>query len=155
MRAFAPAVGDKGADGINGTNGTNGANGTNGLPGVNAFGYPNARTVALATAYQCSDPTKPGIFTITLTSTASLSLGGGTTNTADVLVGNSSTIATTGGSAVGKYSNTITGTLVVGLGINTVANTTYTVFVPAGGYVAVRQTGGTVSVVSAFDQSVG
>ncbi len=39
--------------------------------------------------------------------------------------------------------------------VNTNANATYSVFVPVGGYVAVRQTSGTVTVVSAYDQSSG
>lgn len=125
------------------------------IPAAYAVGYPTTRTVALATAYQCTTNTKPCIFTVTVTSTASLSLTAGTTNQADILVGSTNGVATGTGTVIAKYSNSMTGTLVVGLGVNTIANATYTVAVPTGGYVAVRQTSGTVTIVSAYDQSSG
>lgn len=147
--AFGIPAGATGAAGSNGTNGTNGA------AGVNAFSTPNTRTVALATAYQASDPTKPAMVTINLTSTAAISLSGGTTNTADIVMGSTNAIATTGGTAIGKYANTNTGTLTVGLNLSTVSTVGYTLALPAGWYFAVRQTAGTVSITNAFDQAVG
>lgn len=125
------------------------------IPAAFTAGYPTTRTVALATAYQCTNTAKPCSFTVTLSSTASLSLAGGTTNTADVLVGSTSGVATGTGTVIAKYSNTMTGTLIVGLGVNTNANSSYSVIIPAGGFFAVRQTAGTISVVSAYDQVIG
>lgn len=125
------------------------------IPSAFTAGYPTTRTVALATAYQCTNTAKPCSFTVTLSSTASLSLAGGTTNTADVLIGPTSGVATGTGTVIAKYSNTMTGTLIVGLGVNTNANSSFTTIIPAGGYFAVRQTAGTISVVSAFDQVIG
>jgi len=118
-------------------------------------GAPVARTVALGTAYQPSAPTRATWVTITLTSTASLSLTGGSTNTADIVMGPTAAIATTGGNAVGRYSNTNTGALTIGLALSTVATNSFTIAVPAGWYYAVRPVAGTVSVVSAFEQPLG
>lgn len=152
-------TGSTGAAGGNGTNGATGATGSTGAtgaPGVNAFGSPNSRTLALSTALQATDPTRPAVVTINLTSTASLSLSAGTTNTADIVIGSSSSIGTTGGTVVGKYSNSITGTLVVGLGISTVSAQPITLHLPVGWYWSVRNTGaGTISITSQFDQAVG
>lgn len=117
--------------------------------------YPTTRAVTAGTAYQCTNTAKPCVFTVTLSSTASLSLAGDTTNTADIMLGNSSAVASDTGTILARYSNTMTGTLVVGLGVNTNANATYSVTIPIGGYMAVRQTAGTISVVSAHDQSLG
>jgi len=148
-------TGPAGLDGAQGAVGAKGDVGPQGPAGPAAFGYPTTRSVSLATAYQCTNPAKPCFFTFTVTSTASLSLTAGTTNAADILVGSTSGVAGGTGTVIAKYSNSITGTLIVGLGINTNANSSYTIAVPVGGYVAVRQTTGTVSIVSAYDQSSG
>ena len=125
------------------------------IPSAVVVGPPNTRSVSLATAYQATDPTKPAMVTISVTSTAGLTLGGGTTNSADLLIGATSAVATGTGTAIGKYLSSLTGTLVIGVAINNGQTTTYTLPLPAGWYFAVRQTSGSVSVVNAFDQSIG
>lgn len=94
--------------------------------------------------------------TLNLTSTSSLSLAGGVTASADIVVASTAAAAAAGtGTVVGKYSNGLTGALVVGLAVNAVQTTPFTFALPAGWFFAVRQTAGTVTVVSAFDQTVG
>lgn len=147
--------GATGSGGTNGTNGTNGATGATGATGgFTAYGQPATRTFALATAYQCSDNTKPCLLTVTLTSTASITLTAGTTNTADVVIGTTSGIATSGGTRIAQYSNSLTGSLVVGANINTASNSTYTISMPAGGFFAMRQTAGTGGAVTVVNSSV-
>lgn len=160
----APSQGPSGAAGTNGSNGTNGATGSTGptgptgptgSAGVNAFGSANSRTCAAGTAIQATDNTKPAFFTITITSTANFSLGGGTTNTAVVVSGTTSGIGTSGGTTEGTYSNSITGTIAVGLNMNSVQTNTYTVALPAGQWFAYRVSSGAVTIVSCADKSVG
>lgn len=132
-----------------------GATGATGGAGVNSFGYPTSRSLSLATAYQCTNTAKPCVVTVNLTSSASFSLLGGQTNTADILVGSTSAVASGTGSIVGRYGNSSTAGVAVGIGVATIAGVQVTAFVPVGGYFAVRQTAGTVTITSAFDQAVG
>lgn len=118
-------------------------------------GTQNARSLSLATAYQATDPTKPAVVIINLTSTANFSLTGGTTNTASIIAGSTNAVASGTGSAVGSYTNSNTGTIAVGLNQNTAQGDGFTFILPAGWYFAIRQTAGTVSIVSAFDQALG
>lgn len=124
-------------------------------PAGASIGTPTSRSLSLATAYQATDPTKPAMVTINLTSTANLSLSGGTTNSADVVIGATNAVASGTGTTVGKYSNASTGTLTIGLNTNAIAAQPTTFGLPAGWFFAVRQTSGTVTVTSAFDQTVG
>lgn len=149
------ATGIQGPTGATGIQGPKGDTGDTGPAGPTAFTYPTAISVSLGTAYRCLEVTKPCVVTVNLTSTASLSLTAGTTNTADIVLGSTSAVASGTGAIVGRYSNVLTGTLIVGLGINSAVSSGYTIMVPAGGYFAVRQTSGTVSVVNAFDQAAG
>lgn len=151
----SPAQGVAGTNGTNGTNGATGATGPTGASGVNAFGTPTSRSLVAGTALQAADPTRPAIVTITLTSTANFSLSGGTTNSADVVIGTTSGIGTSGGSTMGKYSNSVTGSIAVGLNMNSIMTSTYTLALPIGGFFALRQTAGAVTITSTFDQSVG
>lgn len=118
-----------------------------------ALGAPNSRTLSLATAYQATDTTKAAVVSINLTSTATLSLSGGTTNTADILIGPTNSVAGGTGTVIQKYANTNTGVLTIGLNLSTVSAVGYTLALPTGWYFAVRQTAGTVGITSAFDQS--
>lgn len=138
-----------------GSTGLTGDTGATGSAGVNAYGSPNSRSLSLATAYQATDPTKPAQVMVNLTSTAALTLSGGTTNTADVLIGSTNAVASGTGSVVGKYANTNTGAVVIGVNLSTVSTVPLALSVPTGWYFAIRQTAGSVSIVSAFDQSVG
>lgn len=116
---------------------------------------PNSRTLSLATAYQATNNAKPAVVTINLTSTATISLGGGATNTADVVIGSTNAVAGGTGTAIGKYANSNTGTLTIGLNISTVAANPTTFVLPAGWFFAIRQTAGTVAITSAYDQAIG
>jgi hypothetical protein len=79
----------------------------------------------------------------------------GTTNTALVIIGSTSGVAGGSGTEVGSYSNSLTGTLVIGLNISTSSTQTVSFVLPAGWYFAVLPQTGTVNVASAFDQSLG
>lgn len=132
-----------------------GATGPTGPAGVNAIGNANARTCTAGTAIQAMDTTKPAFFSITITSTANFSLAGGTTNTAVVVSGTTSGIGTSGGTTEGTYSNSVTGTIAVGLNLNSVQTNTYVVALPAGQWFAYRVSAGSVTVVSCTDKSIG
>lgn len=117
-------------------------------------GQPATRSLSLATAYQATDPTRPAVISITLTSTATLNIGGGQTHSAEVAIGSTNGVATSGGSVMGAYSNALTGTVVIGVGINSVQTITYAVMLPANWFFAVRQTAGSVTIARAFEQEI-
>jgi hypothetical protein len=146
------AVGATGSQGATGATGPQGATGAN---GVFQFGYPQSRTLALATAYQAVNSSKGAIETITLECPAALSLTGGTTCTGQVIVGSTSGVATGTGTVVATYKNQNTGTLTIGLALTQTYDEVINVFVPAGGYFAVLQTssGTSLSIVNAVDQA--
>lgn len=146
------ATGGVGATGMTGANGSTGATGP---AGPASIGLPNSRTMALNTAYQPTDTTKAAIVNINLTSTANLSLTGGTTNTATVYLGSTNAVASGTGTAICSYSNASTGTLTIGLNTNAVAASTCSFLVPAGWFWAARNSSGTVAITSTFDQALG
>lgn len=147
--------GAAGATGATGSAGATGPAGADGAAGANSFGSPTSRSLSLATAYQATNAAKPAIVTINITSTANLSLSGGTTNSATVLIGSTNGVASGTGTIMCPYSNSSTGTLTIGLNTNTISTLSCTVALPTGWYFAVRQTAGTVTINSAFDQQVG
>lgn len=138
-----------------GATGATGATGSTGPAGPSTIGAPTSRSLSLATAYQCTDNTKPCLVTATINSTVSFSLSGTVTNTAAMLIGSTNGVASGTGTVVGNYLNSVGGTIVIGLTLNNQATQSYTLAVPAGWYFAIRQTAGTVSIVSAFDQALG
>lgn len=148
-------VGSVGSTGATGSVGATGATGATGAAGTNSLGAPVTRTLALATAYQASTSAKPALVTINITSTATFSVIGGSTNTADILIGPTNGVAGGTGTSVGKYANSSTAGIAVGIGVSTIGAIPFTFALPAGYYFAVRQTGGTVTITSAFDQAVG
>ncbi len=115
---------------------------------------PNPVALSLATAYQATDPTKAAVLSINLNSVASITLGGGTINTADVLIGATSAVASGTGTIIGRYRNTLSGAVIVGVGINSDCISQIQFVLPIGWFYAVRQTAGTIVIVSAFDQSI-
>lgn len=119
-------------------------------------GSPNVLSISLGNAFQATDPTKAALVTINMNSVASLSISGGTTITGEVRIGASSTGlgAGTSGTAVGAYKNSLTGTIVVGVAMNSESYNAVTIALPAGWFFAVRATAGTLVIVSAFDQSI-
>lgn len=125
------------------------------LPAAFAIGAPTARALSLATAYRATTITKPAVVTLNLSSTAALSLAAGTTNTATVVIGATSGVASGTGTTIGSYSNSLTGSLVVGLNIQTQSAQPITFALPAGWFFAILQQTGTVTVGSAFDQALG
>lgn len=130
--------------------------GATGPAGPSAYGAPTARTVALATAYQCTNTAKPCIITITLQSQSSISLAGASNNEGAITLGSTSGVATGTGTNIAVYKNNLGGGLVVGLNLNSQQANSYFIAVPAGWYFAVRQTSGTgLQVVSAFEQLSG
>lgn len=118
------------------------------------IGTPNPVSLSLATAYQATDPTKAAVISINLNSVASITLGGGTVNTADVLIGATNAVASGTGSIVGRYRNTLSGAVIVGVGINSDCISQIQCVLPIGWFYAIRQTAGTIVIVSAFDQSI-
>lgn len=140
-----PSAGPQGPQGIQGNPGS----------AANIYGSPTSRTLALATAFQASDVAKPAVVTINLSSAATMSLSGGTTNTADVVIGSTNAVASGTGTAICRYNNSNTGALTIGLSLTQTATQTCTFALPTGWFFAVRQTAGTVTITSGFDQSVG
>lgn len=123
---------------------------------VPAFGAPTSRGVSLATAYQCTTTTMPCLFTVTLQSQSAISLGGASNNEGAVMLGPTNGVAGGTGTVLATYKNNLGGTLVIGLNITSQQANTYTVPVPTGHWIAVRQTAGTgLQVVSSFDQQIG
>lgn len=117
-------------------------------------GTPTTRTLSLATAYQCTNTLLPCAVTVNLSSTASITLTSGTTNTAVVTIGATSGVSSGTGTNICPYTNSQTGALVVGANLATVSTAACVMVIPAGWFFAIRQTAGTVSIVSAFDQSM-
>lgn len=125
------------------------------LPAAPAFsvGNPSARTFALATGYQCTTPAKPCLFTITLQAQSAISLLGASNNEGQILIGSTSAVGSGTGTVTATYKNNLSGTLVVGLNLNSQQANTYSVFVPANQWAAVRQTAGSgLQVVSVLEQ---
>lgn len=116
---------------------------------------PTTRTIAAGTAYQATTTAKSALVTINITSTATISLVAGQTNTADIVIGATNAVATGTGTVIGKYANSNTGTLTIGLNLATISAVPFSFALPAGWYFAVRQTGGTIAITSAFDQAIG
>lgn len=120
-----------------------------------AISAPNSRTLSFSTAYQASNNALAATVNINLTSTATLSLSGGTTNSATVYIGSTTGVASGTGTAICNYSNSNTGTLTIGLNLSTISAVPCQFTVPSGWYFAILQTSGTVTITSAFDQSIG
>lgn len=119
------------------------------------MGTPATRTITLGTAFQATVATKPAAISLTLTSTAQVTLGGSTAATADIVIGATSGVATGTGTVIGRYANSMGGTVIIGVGVNTTSTTPFSFMLPIGWWFAVRQTAGTITVASCFDQAVG
>jgi|GEM_PF-5870019 len=120
-----------------------------------SVGNPNPRTLTVSTAYQASDPSRPAVVTINMAASAALNLTTGTNNLANILMGPTAAVATGSGTVVGQFSNSLTGTLVVGLGVNSGNVNTVVMNLPVGWYFAVIPIGGAVTMATVVDQSLG
>lgn len=153
----AGAAGTPGAAGSNGTNGTNGAAGATGSAGVNAFGTPNSKTLAFATAIQATDPTKPAVISAMIEAAYTLTIASTLADEVELRIGPvQATVANgTAGTAVATFKTSLTGIL-VSVGMGMIQRNQLTAHLPVGWYYAVRRVSGTTATIqAAFDQSVG
>lgn len=115
---------------------------------------PGARSLALATAYQASDPTKAAYITLTIECTATQSLAVGETCEGEVRSGPTNAVASGGGMVVGKYKNAVGGSLSLG-NLNVTNMNTISILLPPGHYFAVHQTAGDgMQAAQTADQAV-
>lgn len=120
--------------------------------GTYTVGSPNSRTMALATAYQCTDNSKPCSFTVSVSCPYTLSLLAGATCGGEVRIGSANTVASgASGTAIAPVQRSASGIL----GLATNDYETKTIDLPAGWYIAVRQTTGSgMTIPAAYDQSL-
>lgn len=115
------------------------------------------RTLAVNTAYQAIDITKPAILTITLGSPGSLTLTGGTTVVGDIRAGTTAAIANSAsGALIAPYKKSLTGSLAVTVNVATDDCETKSFWLAPGEYFAVRLISGAgLAIISTSEQSVG
>lgn len=118
-------------------------------------GAPNTRALSLATAYQATTTTKGASVNINLTSTAAISLTGGTTNAATVYMGATNAVATGTGTPVCRYANSNTGALTIGLNLNTISGVPCHFDLPAGWFFGIVLGSGAVTITDAYEQAIG
>lgn len=138
--------------GVKGDKGDTGATGPQGAPGTPApvfnFGLPAARTLALTTPYQATNPAKPAIVTVSPSCTASLTLSGGGTCSMQARIG-AAPLTCTSGTVVATWTNGNTGTLSVGLAMNQTVGAPYGINLPTGASFILCPTSGTFTVTAA------
>jgi len=153
--------GAAGKDGINGVDGAPGATGPQGIQGIQgipgpagtpaptfSFGLPAARTLALTTPYQATNPAKPAIVTVSPSCTASLTLAGGSTCSMQVRIG-VAPLTCTSGTVVATWTNGNTGALSVGLALSQTVGAPYGINLPTGASFILCPTAGTFTVTAA------
>jgi len=119
------------------------------FPAINSLGSPNTRTLSLATAYQCTDTSRSCRVTLTVACPLTLSILAGSTCAGEVRIGSTNGVATGSGTNIAPIQRNASGIL----GLSTNDYETKSINIPVGWYFAVRQTSGTVNIVSAFDQA--
>lgn len=159
----AGPTGPAGADGAPGATGATGAQGVQGIQGVPGpagtpaptfnFGLPAARTLALTTPYQATNPAKSAIVTVSPSCSASLTLAGGSTCTLQARIG-AAPLTCSSGTVVATWTNGNTGALTVGLALNQVVGAPYGINLPTGASFILCPTSGTFTVTAA-EQSAG
>lgn len=119
-------------------------------------GSPTSRSFALATAYQCTDNTKPCTLTITTNCPLTAALATSASCAGEIRIGSANTVASgASGTIIAALSRSVSGLSAL-LTQTFSDNDTTTVQLPVGWYVAVRQpTGSGLSVQAAFDQALG
>lgn len=145
-------VGPTGATGATGPQGIQGIQGVAGPAGTPAptfnFGLPAARTLAMTTPYQATNPAKPAIVTVSPSCTASLTLSGGGTCSMQARIG-AAPLTCTGGTVVATWTNGNTGALSVGLALNQTVGAPYGISLPTGASFILCPTSGTFTVTAA------
>lgn len=119
------------------------------------FGDPIARSLAMSTAYQASDPSRAAVVTASTSCTAALSLTAGGTCALQVRTSPAASLSCSTGTVYATITNANTGTLTVGLGLNQRVGSAATINLRAGSYFILCPTSGTFAVDSAVDQTVG
>lgn len=149
------STGPAGPTGSTGATGAAGATGAQGPAGVNAFSYPNARTFTLGTAYQATDTTRPAVVGVEVTCTATVALGSAQSNTVELRIGSTNSVATGGGTRVDSSGTSLSVSIVVSVGWTGVQ--TLKGNLPVGGWFAARQVAGSGCSITAnsYDQAVG
>lgn len=153
--------GADGAQGLQGNDGLTGLQGAIGPAGPAVISGPTPRIgpniISIGVPAQALNVDKPAMITLNLASTATLSLLGGINNIGEVRIGPAAAGLATGasGTVVANYRNGLTGSVVLGISMQNDAQGAVSVALPAGWFLCVRQMGGTITIVSAFDQQVG
>lgn len=125
-----------------------------GPAGTAAVGAPISRTVALATAYQATDPAKPAMVTVEVEVSTTITLAGPGANTIELVIGQAPTIATTGGTRADVFRSDVSVSILISVGL--LNRATLRTMLPAGWYFAVRRPSGSAStIVGAFEQALG
>lgn len=117
------------------------------------FGLPVARTLALSTAYQATNPAKAAVVTVSPQCTASLNLTTGGTCTLQARIAMAGLTCSTG-TVVATWTNGNTGTLTVGLGLNQTVGSPYGINLPVGASFILCPTAGTFTL-TASEQTAG
>ena len=126
-----------------------------GKPTAPTLGAPISRTFSLATAYQCTDTTKPCTFVVSLQATSAVTLASpGVNNEAQVVIGTTTDVVNGTGTVMADWKNNVSAGLVVGVTVSNTQAGPITIDVPAGYYYAIRQTAGTgVTILRAREQA--
>lgn len=122
------------------------------------FSDPAGMAMSLGVAYQATDPSKPAVVMINLSSLSQNSLldASQAAQRGEVLVSATAAGVTGGtGAKVALHENTQGGVLVIGLTITQRLAQCVSFLLPVGGFFGVRQTAGSnLTVASAFNQAV-
>lgn len=155
-QGIAGSQGVQGIQGATGSTGATGATGSTGATGNIVVSSPTSRSLSKATAYQCTDNTKPCTITITLEATTSVSLLSSTQNNEGVLtIGSTSGVTSGTGVDLFTYKNNQSLTVSITVGYSSTQANTYVVNVPIGYYFAIRQTVGTgLTITSTREQTI-
>lgn len=117
------------------------------------FGTRNARTFAVSTDYQATDPTKPAIVKVSPVCTASLSLSAGGTCTIQARV-SAGVLTCSTGDVVATWTNANTGTLTVGLGLNQTVGAPGNIELAIGEHFMLCATSGTFTLANGMDRAL-
>lgn len=150
------AVGATGAQGPTGSTGPAGATGATGAAGTAGtaatpfnWSMPSARTIAVSTAYQALDNTKPAIETISAACTNATTILSASACTLQARVGTSG-LTCSNGTVVGTWASTYS----LGLLLTNSSGSPFDIKLPTGAYFIICATAGTFTL-GAVDQSAG